>query len=32
MAIVKEYKKPNLFIIIICNPNWPEITNELLSN
>src|SRR6266498_2337750 len=32
MAIVREYEKPDLFIIITCNPNWPEITNKLLPN
>ncbi|CAB4474440.1 unnamed protein product [Rhizophagus irregularis] len=32
MAIVREYEKPDLFITITCNPNWPKITNELLPN
>ncbi|XP_074603972.1 uncharacterized protein LOC141857378 [Brevipalpus obovatus] len=29
MAIVKEYGKPDLFITFTCNPNWPEIKQEL---
>src|SRR6266487_3678885 len=31
MAIVRTYGKPDLFITITCNPNWPEIkdTNKL---
>ena len=32
MAIVREFEKPDLFITVTCNPNWPEITNELLLN
>ena len=32
MAIVREYGKPDLFVTVTCNPNWPEITNELLPN
>src|SRR3989337_514772 len=32
MAIVREFGKPDLFVTVTCNPNWPEITNELLSN
>ena len=31
MAIVRVFGKPDLFIIITCNPNWPEIKNALLS-
>ncbi|CAB4419743.1 unnamed protein product [Rhizophagus irregularis] len=31
MAIVQTIGKLDLFITIICNPNWPEITNALLS-
>ena len=30
MAIVREYHKPDLFITMTCNPNWPEISNSLL--
>ena len=30
MAIVKKYKKPNYFITMTCNPNWPEIKDNLL--
>ena len=32
MAIVREFGKPDLFVTVTCNPKWPEITNELLSN
>ena len=30
MAIVRVFGKPNLFITITCNPNWPEIKDNLL--
>ena len=29
MAIVRHYHKPDLFITMTCNPNWPEIINNL---
>ena len=29
MAIVREYHKPDYFITMTCNPNWPEIVAEL---
>ncbi len=29
MALVKKFGKPNLFITMTCNPNWPEILHEL---
>ena len=29
MAVVKEFGKPDYFVTITCNPNWPEINNEL---
>ena len=32
MVIVRKYRKLDIFITITCNPNWPEITNELLPN
>jgi len=32
MAIVSCYGKPDLFVTFTCNPKWPEITRELLSN
>jgi hypothetical protein len=32
MAIVKEKGKPDLFVIMTCNPNWPEIQNNLKYN
>ena len=32
MAIVYRYGKPDLFITFTCNPQWPEITQSLLSN
>lgn len=30
ISIVRQLGKPDLFITITCNPNWPEITRELL--
>ncbi|XP_065831025.1 uncharacterized protein [Oscarella lobularis] len=30
MTYVKHHGAPDLFIIMTCNPNWPEITSELL--
>ncbi len=30
MAIVRKFGSPHLFITMTCNPNWPEITAELL--
>jgi Helitron helicase-like domain at N-terminus len=30
MAICRTYHKPDLFITMTCNPNWPEITSALL--
>ncbi|XP_074314080.1 uncharacterized protein LOC141649285 [Silene latifolia] len=29
MALVQKYGKPDLFLTITCNPNWPEIKVEL---
>ena len=29
MAICREYSKPDFFITMTCNPNWPEILLEL---
>ncbi|KAK8815307.1 hypothetical protein WA158_003519 [Blastocystis sp. Blastoise] len=29
MAIVRAYGKPDLFITMTCNPNWPEILESL---
>ena len=31
MAIVREYRKPDFFITITCNPKWQEIEGELLE-
>ena len=31
MAICREYHKPDYFITMTCNPNWPEIKNALLE-
>jgi hypothetical protein len=28
MALVRKFGKPNLFITMMCNPNWPEILHE----
>ena len=30
MAIVRAAGKPDLFITVTCNPNWPEIKEALL--
>jgi hypothetical protein len=30
MAIVQKYGKPDIFATFTCNPNWSEITRELL--
>ncbi|XP_044575238.1 uncharacterized protein LOC123259042 [Cotesia glomerata] len=30
MTIVREYRRPCLFITFTCNPKWPEITSLLL--
>jgi len=30
MSIVAELGKPDLFITVTCNPNWPEIADELM--
>lgn len=32
MAGVREFGKPDLFITMTCNPNWPEIQAELLPH
>src|ERR1051325_2366815 len=32
MAIVREFGKPDLFVTVTCNPNWPKIVDELLPN
>jgi len=29
MAFVRKFGKPDLFITVTCNPNWPEILHEL---
>ncbi|XP_074314231.1 uncharacterized protein LOC141649439 [Silene latifolia] len=29
MALVQKYVKPDLFLTITCNPNWPEVKAEL---
>ncbi|XP_062118488.1 uncharacterized protein LOC133832120 [Humulus lupulus] len=29
MALVQRYDKLDIFLTMTCNPNWPEITNEL---
>ena len=30
MTYVRKYGHPDLFITMTCNPNWPEIKNNLL--
>ncbi|XP_023771820.1 uncharacterized protein LOC111920477 [Lactuca sativa] len=32
MALVQNCGKPDIFLTITCNPNWPEIQNELLHS
>jgi hypothetical protein len=32
MSIVRRHGKPDLFITFTCNPFWPEIQRQLLSN
>ena len=32
MSVAGRYKKPNLLLTMTTNPNWPEITRELLGN
>ena len=29
MALVRKYGKPDIFLTMMCNPNWDEIKNEL---
>jgi hypothetical protein len=29
MALVRKFRKPDLFITMTCNPNWPKILHEL---
>ena len=31
MALVQRYGKPDIFLTMTCNQNWPEIKNELLQ-
>ena len=31
MAILRKYHKPDLFITMTCNPQWPEIKNNLVA-
>jgi len=31
MTNVRKYEVPDLFITMTCNPNWPEVQNNLLS-
>ena len=32
LAICREYRKPDFFITMTCNPNWEEIKSNLLPN
>ncbi|CAH9105004.1 unnamed protein product [Cuscuta europaea] len=32
MALVQHYGKPDIFLTMTCNPNWPEIKNLLQHN
>ncbi|GAA0174746.1 hypothetical protein LIER_28077 [Lithospermum erythrorhizon] len=29
MALVQEFRRPDIFLTITCNPNWPEIKERL---
>ena len=29
MTVISNYGKPDLFITVTCNPQWPEILNDL---
>jgi ATP-dependent DNA helicase PIF1 len=31
MTLVGEYRKPDIFLTMMCNPNWDEIHAELLQ-
>lgn len=32
MALVQKFGKPDIFLTITCNPNWPEIKDQLKYN
>ncbi|XP_062100814.1 uncharacterized protein LOC133806740 [Humulus lupulus] len=32
MTLVQRYGKPDIFLTMTCNPNWPKISNELLQH
>ncbi|XP_062074882.1 uncharacterized protein LOC133778880 [Humulus lupulus] len=32
MTLVKKFGKPDIFLTMTCNPNWPEIKEELQRN
>jgi len=32
MSVIRKFGKPDLFCTMTCNPQWPEILNELLPN
>ncbi|KAL4559204.1 hypothetical protein LXL04_031338 [Taraxacum kok-saghyz] len=32
MALVQKFGKPDIFLTITCNPNWPEIKDHLMSH
>ncbi len=31
MAVIRSFGKPDLFVTVTCNPQWPEIQNELTN-
>jgi hypothetical protein len=31
MALVRKYRKPDIFLTMTCNPNWRVITDNLLQ-
>ena len=32
MALMQRYGKPDIFLNVTCNPNWPKIHNALGNN
>ncbi|KAM1397251.1 hypothetical protein ACFX2I_014855 [Malus domestica] len=30
MTLVQKYRRPDIFLTMTCNPNWEEISDELL--
>ena len=32
MSLVQKYGKPDIFLTMTCNPNWPEIKEHLMRH